>query len=73
MAGKFFTKYPCALCGKPITNAGLGHTAHLRMHERAGLMREISDKSGGGALTWKVTEQGKEFARTHTGQAPEFA
>ena len=28
------TKYPCKLCGKPISNSGRAQASHRRMHQR---------------------------------------
>lgn len=35
-----YTRSPCAICGKSVSNSGRGYVSHMRMHVRRGEAKE---------------------------------
>lgn len=44
---KRFTKYPCEVCGKMVSNAGIGYAAHRRGKVCQAVARALESKEPG--------------------------
>jgi hypothetical protein len=61
MSRAAYSRWPCPVCGRDISNAGCARVSHMRKHLREGLVRECV--GSGWRWIYPLTETGTEYVK----------